>query len=1650
MEKVLKLYSFVDGVNDTPFPSEDEQVIIADFRCDYKRMGAAPTITCSIQHYLCLDNLWSYHVYAQFNGERFFIKQIPSSSFDNTDARYKHDVELVSERVILDNVYFYDVVTQDYEYDKPVSNSSNVVFFGTIHEFAERLNHSLNYSGVDYSVVVDEGITSEGKLMSFQDQFFSNVLQEIYNTYDIPYYFVGKVIHIGYTDNVITHTFKYGCDESLLSIQKQNANYKIVNRVTGIGSADNIPYYYPNLDNKGVTEVLYNGESGKVTITNEIKYNSLKLNDKLTYLSIVEDDTVILNNGRYENLSFSHIDTYTNQWVLEFYYSFNIDKVRDVRFNFSSSYNETEDISCELFNSRGVNLYSISNNDVKSNLENGDYQIKVTWNIYTSTPMDYAYAEELIFEHISIKATLLGASDYLWSLNGQSIELQDVGLSISNTPKVNDVITIKQVSYMKTSQNLMPSIYRESNTQERFYNALNDTYTNPDNGEYYHFNNPYIDGNPKEHIVNFEDIKPSIVGMTNASGQRIDMFIEFAFDENDNDEFDDEGNYLHPYFFGKLRKFDGKHGFNLFDHAIDEGEMTIAMTSGSCGGCEFIIGVDDETQKNPVQVDANGNLLRDSNGNVITSGSFLERQNDTSKYEVWVALKKEESTFGVIMPNAEHNYKPNAGDTFVILHIDLPQAYITAAEERLEQSLVKYMSENNDEKFNFSISFSRIFFAENYNILKELNENSRIQIEYNETQYELYISSYSYAMSKEQPLPEIRVELTDTLTIAQNALQNAISEVKNDLIASVGVSQDFLKQGLRYFLRKDKDDRSKGKIASDKAIEVGKFQEGTLGSGASTFMRNGSSYSEVDFLKVRKKATFTNITIQELKYIGGEIVLSPAAMVVSKVEELEDGYKCYFDTTDYDGRKVYSYFEVGDQAKSQTFNLEENTYYWRLVTDVNEDEGYIVLSKTDCDNGSGIPKEGDNISQLGNRYDPSRQAAIILSAYGSDAPSYKQYSGINSYSIDGKQVTKLSPYGNEITGKITITSGSSGWENIDGLKNEFEGVKTDVEETISSAILASKDYTDEAKSDIQETIDELNNIKANIEDVYEKSIVDGKISNAEAEAIRQANNVAQAERELLEAKVNAYADGIVDKEEEARIAEAKKNLEDAKKYAEEKANEAFNEAESLINGLEYGKNNLLRNSGFTGDYLTAVLNGSTNLNDTSDMFSPSLKYWDVVSASAIESEISESGKEVFIQNGGSISQTLYFKIVKNDKYVFSFRGKGGKVTYSVGGRTCMFTLTEEWAQYVDKFVASKDVDIFQIKVSGDCSLCELQLERGTTKSAWGISPLDNRSELAKYESLTYLAKAMKGETTIDGGIVNTGFINMGHINEEGEFTKTTAGISGFYNEDNSVAYWAGGDFKKAMYAVSTYLDNPNYIPTEEELNLMAKFVVTHGGRAILNDIILRGYIYALGGYFKGEVVAEKGSFKNITTPNGSLHIDDKGNVTLSGKIETVADGNKIIIDTKEKIIVLKDELGRTTTQINFLRDVGESWTYGMVELNRYVGDSNTKQFVSQLIPNSLVFNNYTQGQETRSIFSSNGFQVDKSDEGKHFSSGVWRRQLSLNEFEFVSVSRADEYQAQGKKGVNTSISFSSGDTRHILTFTSGLLTNYETENIGGN
>jgi len=207
------------------------------------------------------------------------------------------------------------------------------------------------------------------------------------------------------------------------------------------------------------------------------------------------------------------------------------------------------------------------------------------------------------------------------------------------------------------------------------------------------------------------------------------------------------------------------------------------------------------------------------------------------------------------------------------------------------------------------------------------------------------------------------------------------------------------------------------------------FRSGALGSGFKLGDYNGSgdSYLEVDRLLVRKAAEFVRLVIRELQSVGGEIVLSPAAMKISNVVYFEKGvylpeyealplrynvYRCYFSQKKGD-EEIENQFVEDDLVRCQTFNVKEgvsenvkNRYYWRKVYKVGKD--FIDVLADFCDTGSDIPQAGDELVQMGNTTDTARQSVVVLSAYGADAPSLKMYEGVDSYSLENKEVFVLS------------------------------------------------------------------------------------------------------------------------------------------------------------------------------------------------------------------------------------------------------------------------------------------------------------------------------------------------------------------------------------------------------------------------------------------------------------------------------------------------------------------------------------------------------------------------------------------------------------------------------------------------------------------
>lgn len=233
------------------------------------------------------------------------------------------------------------------------------------------------------------------------------------------------------------------------------------------------------------------------------------------------------------------------------------------------------------------------------------------------------------------------------------------------------------------------------------------------------------------------------------------------------------------------------------------------------------------------------------------------------------------------------------------------------------------------------------------------------------------------------------------------------------------------------------------KITTDEIISDN-FVSGPLGEGMNLIRRDssGKSYLEIDKIFARYKAVFAALEIRKLTYAGGNYIFSPAGATCTMVEDKEGFYRCYF-TADDGEKAVENLFRTDDfvqcresNIKSGTYENISNRYYWRRCIATGDD--YIDLSKSDCDTDSDIPAIGDSMVTIGNKTVSARQNAIIISVYGEGSPSFIQYKGINSFSLEGKAKIIISPDQNRFTGKFTFETGEDAEESI---KNISESAK---------------------------------------------------------------------------------------------------------------------------------------------------------------------------------------------------------------------------------------------------------------------------------------------------------------------------------------------------------------------------------------------------------------------------------------------------------------------------------------------------------------------------------------------------------------------------------------------------------------------------------
>lgn len=1102
------------------FPSEANPAIVSSYTYDAKRMGGAPTITATI--YSSEPLQWKKEEFVEYNGDRLFASYTPNPTKDNSSRMWKSEITFTSRRELLDNTLFFDVVVDDVDTqnkDRYRSNQTKFTFGGTIHEFVARINSSMAYCGLyrptdeykGYYVVVDEGYgTDEVKEVSFEDQYLTDVLQLVNTTFELDYYWDGSVCHVGKVQHDLTDTpIKYGCSDALISVSKENANYKIVDMITGYGSSDNLPYYYPNDDEFG--EAVFNTENiikDKVSVELSKFLKDSRYNDTLVLYKSKEGKSYngsvdvsppafyIHSSTIPENLS--QADSQSNPTVTcSFWINIPISAIKGQKIDLTNL-----NFSFELFSyitrpdfisnvgkaSRSIKLrkigeetyvtisegMSFGNVSTYTFEENGDFTLTIgadfSYNckvfnsdgiksFYDASVWNVAFGGGVEFSYES-------KSEYEWKNGDKYIPYSDAGINVSGIGEANCIeydyqfvkdgdrygfnkvytgtednavkVIVTDRVWIAPSSVLMPSIYRNTKGAERFYYALNNTHKLPSGSGYYEFVNLYKKGNPHQGTVTFDDIKPTINGIVNAEGQLFGEIADVAFDKEDSDVKDSDGTtYIHQYFYIKLHKFNGEFGFDLFNHVLAKESAKINLIkSNGCPACSFVIynqpSADNSKCYNCVSVDENGNLKRvrtDKNDYIFANASdaYEDKLNqDSTQKELWIAVQKDTSTLGIVMPNASAGFKPKKGDLFVITGIKPPKVLVTAAEKRLDDALIKHMSENNTDQFNYSVKFSRIFLQENPDFASKLNENAKLSIQIqgdsdsdgNLISHEVFVSNYSVKVDNDE-LAEVEIELVNSLEVTKSDVKQIIDAVKGEAVKSLssmvgGSSTNNFNASItdKMYLSKLKDDIASGTITFQK---VQKFLQGILIGNNNAYsidangnvtinLLNSADYDDatqsgygfyrrkdgkfglnVTDISVWGKAYFNNLTIRETTFVGGNLVFSPSAGKIFEVREIYNdtneltGWKCYL-LADDGTTATTNMFEVDDQVRCETFNIKagvyenvSNKFYWRKITEVSTDNEEI----TDANN---------NIL-----YDGKKFSWIVISATdkaeGSDNPA---------------------------------------------------------------------------------------------------------------------------------------------------------------------------------------------------------------------------------------------------------------------------------------------------------------------------------------------------------------------------------------------------------------------------------------------------------------------------------------------------------------------------------------------------------------------------------------------------------------------------------------------------------------------------------------
>lgn len=453
-----------------------------------------------------------------------------------------------------------------------------------------------------------------------------------------------------------------------------------------------------------------------------------------------------------------------------------------------------------------------------------------------------------------------------------------------------------------------------------------------------------------------------------------------------------------------------------------------------------------------------------------------ERNPFDRKFEIVADIEDAGDGEELIIPNDSLDI--DVGDTFVLTGVKLPDERIKEAEQELLKAGKAWAVKNSSDTDVYDCPTNPVYCQrhdKNYDPGQKVllqdprfgasGRQSRIQ-GFEKKLYNEYIATYTVGDNTSYSrLAAIEKDIEESAYAERIGVVNGVGiyliRSKYDTTLPTDYNAYSALAAETLFLNKRKGGTVLGSTTFDKDITIGgsvvskDFRQGDFsGSGFGAYRdRNGNAVLEADILKIRKEAIFNEAVINQVTFRVGATVFSNGGCEITRVEELETAFRCYYDNKE---GKRYSGLTTGDQVRCQRYDPTQHTiikYYWRLVTAVGED--YVELSKSDAD-GSASPEAGDEIAQFGNRSDITRQSAIVINPL--DGGSVEVYAHIDAYSLSEKNYVGMGvnpqtgeaymyAYGDMFFGDRDLADSKSSWityQKKEGEERRRLRIKADV------------------------------------------------------------------------------------------------------------------------------------------------------------------------------------------------------------------------------------------------------------------------------------------------------------------------------------------------------------------------------------------------------------------------------------------------------------------------------------------------------------------------------------------------------------------------------------------------------------------------------